>query len=71
MPPWGPIDRRVLIKALRSAGFQGPFSGGKHQFMLRGDLTLRIPNPHQPPSASPSSPASSAKRAFPARNGKG
>ncbi len=26
--------------------FQGPYSGGKHQFMLNGDLTLRIPNLH-------------------------
>ncbi len=28
-------------------GFNGPFSGGKHQFMLKGDLKVRIPNPHK------------------------
>jgi hypothetical protein len=28
-------------------GFTGPFSGGKHPFMVRGSLTLRLPNPHQ------------------------
>ena len=27
-------------------GFSGPFSGGRHQFMQRGELKLRIPNPH-------------------------
>jgi hypothetical protein len=28
-------------------GFTGPYAGGKHQFMLRGDKTLTLPNPHQ------------------------
>ena len=47
MPPFGPIRRAELVRALRSLGFEGPFSGGKHQFMVRGTVTLRIPNPHQ------------------------
>ncbi len=47
MPPFGPIKRRELIQCLRSLGFEGPFSGGKHQFMVRGDVTVRVPNPHQ------------------------
>jgi predicted RNA binding protein YcfA (HicA-like mRNA interferase family) len=46
MPPFGPISRIDLIRALRQAGFDGPYSGGKHPFMLKGDLTLTIPNPH-------------------------
>ena len=46
MPPWGPIARRELIRGLRALGFEGPFSGGKHQFMVRGDVVLTIPNPH-------------------------
>ncbi|MBM3775460.1 MAG: hypothetical protein FJW37_09895 [Acidobacteria bacterium] len=25
----------------------GPFAGGKHQFLIRGPLRIRIPNPHQ------------------------
>jgi predicted RNA binding protein YcfA (HicA-like mRNA interferase family) len=45
-PPFGPIRRAELIRALRTLGFEGPFSGGKHQFMVKGGLTLRIPNPH-------------------------
>jgi predicted RNA binding protein YcfA (HicA-like mRNA interferase family) len=47
MPPVGPIKRRQLIRCLRRLGFEGPYSGGKHQFMIQGDVTVRIPNPHQ------------------------
>mgnify|MGYP006333857621 CR=1 FL=1 len=47
MPPFGPVRRSELVRALRSLGFDGPYSGGKHQFMVRGSVTLRIPNPHQ------------------------
>jgi len=46
MPPWGPISRRELIRGLRALGFEGPFSGGRHQFMLRGEVVVAIPNPH-------------------------
>jgi predicted RNA binding protein YcfA (HicA-like mRNA interferase family) len=46
MPNYGPVKRKELINALRNVGFSGPFSGGKHQFMTRGDRTLHIPNPH-------------------------
>ena len=47
MPGIGPIKRNELIKHLRKLGFSGPYSGGKHQFMEKGDLTLRLPNPHK------------------------
>jgi predicted RNA binding protein YcfA (HicA-like mRNA interferase family) len=47
MPPFGPISRSNLVRALRKAGFEGPFAGGKHAFMVRGNLTLSIPNPHR------------------------
>jgi predicted RNA binding protein YcfA (HicA-like mRNA interferase family) len=47
VPPLGPIHRRELIQFLRQLGFDGPYSGGKHQFMVRENVTLRIPNPHQ------------------------
>jgi predicted RNA binding protein YcfA (HicA-like mRNA interferase family) len=46
MPPWGPIARRNLIRGLRSLGFEGPLSGGRHQFMVRDDIVITIPNPH-------------------------
>jgi hypothetical protein len=32
---------------LRHAGFSGPYSGGKDQFMLKEHLRVRIPNPHK------------------------
>jgi predicted RNA binding protein YcfA (HicA-like mRNA interferase family) len=47
MPPFRSISRRELIIALRKARFSGPFSGGKHQFMIKGTLRLTIPNPHK------------------------
>lgn len=47
MPPFGPISRADLIRALRALGFEGPYSGGNHAYMVRGALRLRIPNPHQ------------------------
>lgn len=47
MPPFTPLKQRELIAYLRKAGFSGPYSGGKHPFMLKGDLTLVIPNPHR------------------------
>jgi len=47
MPPFGPIKRKDLIRFLKSFGFEGPFSGTRHQFMVKGLITIRIPNPHR------------------------
>ena len=47
MPPFGPVKRIELIRHLKLFGFAGPFSGGKHQFMVKGGVTIRVPNPHQ------------------------
>jgi predicted RNA binding protein YcfA (HicA-like mRNA interferase family) len=47
VPHFGPIKRRDLIRYLEQLGFEGPYSGGKHQFMIRGEITLRLPNPHR------------------------
>jgi predicted RNA binding protein YcfA (HicA-like mRNA interferase family) len=47
MPPIGPIKRKELIRCFRELGFEGPFSGAKHQFMAKGNATIRIPKPHQ------------------------
>jgi predicted RNA binding protein YcfA (HicA-like mRNA interferase family) len=40
------ISRRELIRKFRILGYSGPFSGGKHQFMVKGQKKIRIPNPH-------------------------
>jgi predicted RNA binding protein YcfA (HicA-like mRNA interferase family) len=47
MPVFGPIKRRDLIHTLIQAGFTGPHAGGKHEFLVKGDLRLTLPNPHQ------------------------
>jgi len=31
---------------MRELGFEGPYSGGRHPQMRRGNLTVVIPNPH-------------------------
>jgi len=41
-----PISRRELIRKFRALGFDGPHSGGRHQYMINGALKVRIPNPH-------------------------
>lgn len=47
MPRIGPIKRTDLVQYLRRLGFDGPFPGRKHQIMHKGDISLRIPNPHR------------------------
>ena len=47
MPKIAPIKRKDLIKYLRQLGFDGPFSGGNHEFMKKSGLKVRIPNPHK------------------------
>jgi len=47
MPPFGPIKRQDLIRHLRELGFEGPYAGGKHQYMVKAEIKLTIPNPHQ------------------------
>jgi hypothetical protein len=44
MPKFGPISRPQLIRNLRALGFEGPYSGGNRQYMVRAELRLRIPN---------------------------
>jgi len=47
MPRFGPIKRIDLIRCLKMSGFDGPFSGGEHQYMAKGKLKVRLPNPHK------------------------
>lgn len=42
----GPVSRTELIRRLQALGFAGPFSGGRHSFMSRGDVDVHVPNPH-------------------------
>jgi len=47
MPLFGPISCLDLIRGLRALGFAGPVSGGRLEFMVRGNHRLAIPNPHR------------------------
>jgi len=42
-----PISREELIRRLKRLGFDGPFAGGKHSFLIRGTRRLILPNPHR------------------------
>ena len=47
MPKLTPVSWNVLVKRLNKLGFEGPYSDGKHPFMVKNDLVLTIPNPHK------------------------
>ncbi len=47
MPKLIPVRWNVLVKRLNKLGFEGPYSGGKHPFMVKNNLVLTIPNPHK------------------------
>ncbi len=42
-----PVSRHEFIARLKELGFEGPHSGGKHQFMIKGSIRLTVPNPHK------------------------
>jgi predicted RNA binding protein YcfA (HicA-like mRNA interferase family) len=41
------ISWRDLVRKFRRLGFDGPYSGGRHLFMVKGGMKIRIPNPHR------------------------
>ncbi|MEK7087362.1 MAG: type II toxin-antitoxin system HicA family toxin [Patescibacteria group bacterium] len=41
------ISWRKLVQKFRRLDFDGPYSGGRHLFMVKGKLKVRIPNPHR------------------------
>jgi predicted RNA binding protein YcfA (HicA-like mRNA interferase family) len=47
MPPFSAIKWKDFVRYLKLAGFQGPYPGGKHQYMIKDQVRLTIPNPHQ------------------------
>lgn len=42
-----PVSQRELVARLRELGFRGPYQEGKHPYMIRGDVALTVPNPHE------------------------
>jgi len=47
LPKLKEVSHKDLLKGLRSFGFEGPISGGKHLYMVKANLRLTIPNPHR------------------------
>ncbi len=47
MPRLTPVSHREFVERLRELGFDGPYAGGRHPQMRRGNVTLIIPNPHE------------------------
>jgi hypothetical protein len=44
MAAWRPLKRREFVRKLRGLGFDGPYSGTRHQFMVRGQFRQTIPS---------------------------
>ena len=44
MSRWIPCKRRDFIRRLRQIGFDGPFSGTRHQFMVYEEHRMAIPS---------------------------
>ncbi len=42
-----PVSLTEFVKRLKKFGFDGPYSGGKHLYMIKNNLRLTIPNPHK------------------------
>ena len=50
MSRWTPCKRRLFLQRLRQLGFDGPYSGARHQFLLFGQHRLAVPsNPEYSP----------------------
>ena len=44
MSRWAPCKRRDFINKIRKLGFDGPYSGVRHQFMVYKNHRLAIPS---------------------------
>ncbi len=44
MSQWHPCKRRLFIRRLQDLGFNGPYSGTGHQFMVYKNQRLGIPS---------------------------
>ncbi len=44
MSQWHPCKRNDFIRRLRRLGFDGPYSGSRHQFLVLGSHRLTVPS---------------------------
>lgn len=41
-----PLSRREFLKKLKKMGFEGPYSGGRHEYYRKNQQKIFVPNPH-------------------------
>ena len=46
MSKLAPISWRGFIKKMKTHGFKGPYQEGKHPYMIKGNVSVTVPNPH-------------------------
>ena len=44
MSRWRPCKRRDFVRRLRRLGFEGPYSGTRHQFLVYANHRLALPS---------------------------
>jgi len=42
-----PVNWKEFVSRMKELGFEGPYYGGKHPKMKKGNLTVIIPNKHE------------------------
>ncbi len=47
MPKLGPISWLRFVRRMRVFGFSGPYQEGKHPYLVKGNVSVTIPNPHE------------------------
>ena len=47
MPRLSPVSWGTFVRKMKDLGFSGPFQEGKHPYMIRGNISITIPNPHK------------------------
>ena len=47
MSKLSPVSHKQLVTRLKEFGFEGPYPGGKHLFMIKENIRLTLPNPHR------------------------
>lgn len=47
MPKLSPVSWTAFIRKMKACGFSGPFQEGRHPYMIKGNTTVTIPNPHR------------------------
>jgi predicted RNA binding protein YcfA (HicA-like mRNA interferase family) len=46
-PRLTPVSRDEFVRKLKNLGYDGPFKGGDHQYMIKpGSHAVKVPNPH-------------------------